>query len=80
MNINAVPFGADFLPQNQDPTLVAANPTALLGSNAMLPQFLRPYVGYGAITMADFGANSNYNSLQVGLDRRFATGLFFGAA
>jgi hypothetical protein len=79
-NINAVPFGADFLPQNQDPTLVAANPNALLGSNAMLPQFLRPYVGYGAITMADFGANSNYNSLQVELNRRFATGVFFGAA
>jgi hypothetical protein len=80
LNINYVPFGADFLPNNQDPTLVATRPTALPGSNALQSQFLRPYFGYGGITMANFGANANYNSLQVSANRRYASGAFVGIA
>jgi hypothetical protein len=80
VNINAVPFGADFLANNQDPTLVATQPTALAGSNALLPQFLRPYQGYSDITMAGYQTNANYNSLQVNLTRRLASGLFVGIA
>jgi len=78
VNINYLPFGAEFLPANQDPTLVATRPTALPGSNTLQSQFLRPYAGYGGITMADFGGNANYNSLQVGFNRRYATGAFIG--
>jgi hypothetical protein len=78
--LNPVPFGADFLPQNQDPTLVQLQPGTLLGSNALLPQFLTNYRGFGSILLNDFGASSNYNSLQVSLNRRFAPGLFFGVA
>ncbi len=80
MNVNAVPFGADFLPQNQDPTLQASFPNALPGSNALLPQLLRQYRGYGDINESMFSGNSNYNSLQVSLNRRFASGLFLGVA
>jgi hypothetical protein len=80
VNLNAVPFGADFLPQNQDPTLRATSPNALAGSNALSPQFLRPYIGYGDINEYLFSGNSNYNSLQISLNRRFASGLFFGLA
>ena len=46
VQINAVPFGATFLPQNQDPTRV---PSAIPGANALPNDFLRPYRGYGNI-------------------------------
>ncbi len=79
-NLNGIPYGTAFLPENQDPTKVAANPNAPLGSNAYDAIFLRPYQGYGSITRNEFGNNSNYNALQVTLNRRFAEGLFFGAS
>jgi hypothetical protein len=77
LNINAIPYGATILPQNQDPT---KNPNDPLGSSAFDANFLRPYQGYGDITLHQMGGTSNYNSLQVGLNRRFARGLFFGMA
>jgi hypothetical protein len=40
---------------------------------------LRPYTGYGQIHFTDFGANSNYNALQVQLTRRFTKDLFLSA-
>jgi hypothetical protein len=80
VNINAVPFGADFLPQNQDPTLTASNPNALPGSNALLSQFLRPYTGYAPIVQYQNSGNSNYNALQATLKRRLSSGLFLGVA
>ena len=80
LNLNPVPFGAAFLPQNQDPTLQKASPNALAGTNALLSQFLRPYVGFNDITEYLFVGNSNYNSLQVSLNRRFASGLMLGVA
>jgi hypothetical protein len=79
-NLNGIPYGADFLPQNQDPTLVAASPTALLGNNALKQAFLEPYQGYGSITDYEAAATSNYNALQVALNRRTANGLFLGAS
>jgi hypothetical protein len=78
LNLNPVPFGAAFLPQNQDPTLQKASPNALAGTNALLSQFLRPYVGFNDITEYLFVGNSNYNSLQASLNRRFASGLMLG--
>jgi hypothetical protein len=41
--------------------------------------FLVPYKGYGQIAYLDWGGTSNYNSLQVSLQRRFSKGLTFGA-
>ena len=78
-NINAVPYGATFLSQNQDPTKVKAGPNAIPGSNAYDSNFLRPYQGYGDITMYGMGATSNFNSLAVRADRRFAKGVFLSA-
>jgi hypothetical protein len=40
---------------------------------------LRPYRGYGQIRFTDFGANSNYNALQVQLTRRFTRDIFISA-
>ena len=77
-NINGIPYGTTFQPQNQDPTLVAASPTALLGNNALKQAFLEPYQGYGSITDYEAAATSNYNALQISLNRRARNGLFLG--
>jgi outer membrane receptor protein involved in Fe transport len=78
-NQNGIPYGTDFLPQSQDPTLVAASPNALFGNNALKQAFLEPIQGYGSITDYEGAATSNYNGLQVALNRRAANGLFLGA-
>jgi len=79
-NLNPVPYGATLLPANQDPTLVAANPTALLGNNSLNPNLLRPLRGFGQINLYESAATSNYNALQLNLTKRASTGLFFGIA
>ena len=79
-NLNYVPYGATFLAQNQDPTLQATQPTALLGSNALPAAFLRPYVGYGTINLSENSSYSNYNALQTSVQRRTGKYLFLGVA
>src|SRR5260370_6341854 len=74
LNLNAIPYGAAFQPQNQDPT---KNPAATLGSSALNRDFLRPYPGYGDISIHREGSSSNYNSLQLSVNRRFLSRLFF---
>jgi hypothetical protein len=74
VQINALPVGADFLPQNQDPTRA---PNSLPGANALPTDLLRPYLGYGGIRMWDYSGYGNYNSLQTGINRRFDNGLMF---
>lgn len=69
-NRNEVPYGAEFLPQNQDPT--AGTP---------LPDdYFRPYPGYSSINDSEWGNNANYNSLQITLNRRMSQGLSYGIA
>ncbi len=70
-NINLVPPGSRFLAQNQDPS----NPGKPLSDD-----FFRPYPGYGSITLQETTATSNYNSLQLSVNRRFTKGLQFGLA
>jgi hypothetical protein len=70
--LNAPPYGAAYLPQNQDPTL---NPSSVPGQTALPVDFLRPYRGFGDIRMAEPVASSNYNALQTTLNRRFTKGL-----
>jgi hypothetical protein len=49
--------------------------------NRPLPDnFLRPYIGYQSIQMLQQTATSNYNSLQMQLNRRFTHGLQFAAS
>ena len=67
VNINEVPYGAHFLPQNQDSS-----------GNALPDDFYRPYPGYEGIgQLGNFGW-SNYNSLQVALNKRYSNGFQFG--
>ncbi len=70
-NLNTLPYGTRFLPQNADPT----NPTRPLSD-----PFLTPYRGYQAISLLENSGTSNYNSLQVTANRRFRKGLQFGLA
>jgi hypothetical protein len=79
-NLNFNAFGQCFLPQNQDPQLQAANPTALLGNNCLPANFLKPYQGYNNINLYESQSTANYNAMQVQLQRRATKGLFVGLA
>jgi hypothetical protein len=69
-NINTLPFGARFRPENQDAT-----------TGRPLPDnFFRPYAGYGDINLQENASTSNYHSMQLQVNRRFSRGLQFGAS
>ncbi len=75
-NINAVPDGSKFLdqhPENRDPGSTSA--TAVLPDN-----FLRPFRGYGAIRVRGNSGTSDYNALQLQVNRRYIRGVQFGGA
>ncbi len=92
LNLNAVPYGATYLRQNQDPSRFAggvvpavepglaapyvAAGLSFSGSNALPQDFLRPFPGFGNINIHMMGSNANYNSMQVGLQRRFVRRFF----
>ncbi len=70
-NLNLVPYGARFLPQNADP----ANPSTPLADN-----FFRPYPGLGNLDYREYSGISNYHGLQASLNRRFVQGVQFGVS
>jgi hypothetical protein len=72
-NINTLPFGTRFQPQNVDPT-------AAVPGTPFVDNLLRPYPGYANITISERNINSNYNALQATLNRRFSRGMEFGIA
>ena len=77
--INEVPYGAEFLQQNQ--YISAVNSQGKPMTSSTLPDnFFRPYPGFGTINMQNFNLTANYNSLQVSATRRYNNGLEFGAA
>lgn len=74
VQLNALPFGATFRPENQDPTRA---PSAIPGATALPTDLLRPYPGYGNIRMWGYDGYSNYHALQTGVNRRFDNGFMF---
>jgi hypothetical protein len=74
-NINAVDFGAAFLPENQDPTLAAS---ATPGATALSTDLLRAMPGFGAVVQNQQTGWRTYHSLQFSVNRRFRHGLAFG--
>ncbi len=95
-NLNSLPYGTTFSRAAQDPTqfangvipavqpnLPAAYSQAginFTGQFALPVNFLRPFPGYGDINFRSFDAISNYNALQVSVNRRFTNRLTFGIA
>ncbi|MEP6716555.1 MAG: TonB-dependent receptor plug domain-containing protein, partial [Terriglobia bacterium] len=69
VNINNIPYGARFLPQNAD----ASNSGKPLPDN-----FFRKYPGYSNITITSAAYSSNYHSLLTTINRRFSHGLTMG--
>ncbi len=70
-DVNPIPAGADFNSRNFDPTLPG---------RVLPPAFLRPLTGDNSITITEPAGSSNYHSLQLTADRRFARGFQLGAA
>jgi len=73
--INAVPYGAAYFAQNQDPTRNLA--TGIPGSNALPADLLAPFQGFNNnnIVYIEYIEKSNYNSMQASINRRFSRGL-----
>jgi hypothetical protein len=69
-NINSIPFGTNF-------TAAAIDATT---NRPLPPAFLRPYIGYGDINVREPAGSSNYHSLQVSANRRFASKLQYGVS
>ncbi len=69
---------------NMDPAYQAAgydfNGWCAKGWTSYTNAYLVPFKGYGQIPYLEFNGNSNYNSLQASLQRRFSKGLTFGVA
>jgi outer membrane receptor protein involved in Fe transport len=95
-NLNAPAYGTTFKASAQDPTkfaggvipateanlpsIYSAAGVSFSGANILGTDFLRPYQGYSDMTYYVFDSKADYNSLQVGLRRKFSQGLTFGAA
>jgi hypothetical protein len=81
-NINEVPYLSQFLPQNIDPTAKAnkfLNGTVTQQA-AISDDFFRPIPGYQGIDLREYTSTSNYNALQVAVNRKFTKALEFGVA
>ena len=72
--INEPAAGSAWAAQNQDPTKTATTD----GSSALPIDMYRPYKGYGAIWDYTMGGTSNYNALQVNVNRRVSRTFQFG--
>ncbi|MBO0722112.1 MAG: hypothetical protein J2P41_14910, partial [Blastocatellia bacterium] len=95
-NLNSVPYGMLFTKAAQDPALYpggvvpdvepdlpaayAAAGLKFSGRNALQMEQLLPYPQFNLVKYYDFTGSSNYNSLQISAQRRFANRLTFGIA
>jgi hypothetical protein len=75
--------GVPTVQPGMDPQYQAAgynfNGWCAFGHPSYTNAYLVPFKGYGQIPGLKWDGNSNYNSLQVSLQRRFSRGLTFGA-
>ena len=81
-NINQVPDNAkwiDIHPENRNP-FSQVNQNGPHKTGALADNFLRPYRGYSDITMTMWSATSNYNALQVQVNRRYTSHFQYGVA
>jgi hypothetical protein len=69
IQLNTVPYGAQFLPQNQNPQT----------NTPLNDNYFRPFPGHGNLPQQIFESNSSYHSLQLQANRRFWRGIQIGA-
>jgi hypothetical protein len=69
--INDLPYGTQLLPENRDATN---------GGQPIAANYLRPFRGFGGISVRDWTGYNDYHSIQVALNRRFSQGFAFGVA
>jgi hypothetical protein len=76
VNLNAIDFGAAYLPKNQDPTL---GPQAVPGAGAYTQtNLLRSYQGFSSIAQNTTQFHDTYHSIQTNFNRRFRNSFSFG--
>ncbi|MGH9572995.1 MAG: carboxypeptidase regulatory-like domain-containing protein [Candidatus Acidiferrales bacterium] len=75
-DLTNLPYGEDFQSQYADPT----QPGKPLPANIIRCMDAQLVCGYNSQPFATFDANSNYNSLQATVTKRFGRGLTTGAA
>jgi hypothetical protein len=68
VQLNTVPYGAEFLPQNQNPQT----------NTPLNDNYFRPFGGYGNVPMQIWEGNSSYHSFQFQATRRYAHGIQYG--
>lgn len=74
--INEPAYGSAWTAANQDPTV-----TAKFDGTTTLPiNFYRPYVGISTLNLYGNGSSTNYNALQVQLQKRMSRKLSYGVA
>jgi hypothetical protein len=95
-DLNAIPYGTMFRADAQDPTRFPGGVVpvtepglpavyrdaglAFTGTNALNPNLLRPYPGYGAMRFRSFDSRADYHALQAALQRRFSSSFTFGVS
>ena len=81
-NINGIPDGAKFVDCRVIPTSIChpENRDPFTAASAKNSDFLRPFRGYGDINVNTWSGTSNYNGLQVQMNRRYAKGFQYGVA
>lgn len=91
---NALPYGTTFQRAAQDPSTFAGGVVPAVepnlppeyaaagynfsGQHAYTQNYLLPYKGYGQLPFLKFDGTSNYNALQVSIQRRFSRKLTLG--
>ena len=91
---NALPYGTTFQRAAQDPStfpggvVPAVEPNlppeyaeagySFSGQHAYTQNYLLPYQGYGQLSFLKFDGTSNYNALQISVQRRYSRVLSFG--
>lgn len=81
-NINSVPDNAKFVDCRVIPANLChrENRDPLTANSAKNNDFLRPYRGYGDINVNTWSGTSNYNGLQIQVNRRYSRGFQYGVA
>lgn len=79
-DFNAMPFGSAWQRQNQDPRTANMSATSFDGRTALPVNLYRPYLGFGEAVVTTFGGWSNYNSLQVSINKNSGKGMTYGLA